>query len=458
MATSRAGSAQASNRSRALFPIRGVAATRHLLASVALASLLLGTALTGCSATMRGARSLLGLAPVYAGGITEDELQQESLRLGNRFIVSVRAAADRITSDPTPREINRRALLWKLQMVPLVQRAATLSNAQESWVALYMLAMAQRKYLVEGEGAELFAEHQHFAIDAARRVEADALQVGETFLSKKQLQAIRWQLEDLTWRYPIRGLFLPETMVQASQASEAGGAFDWVIGIPLSPFRALEGVDTGAQAIREFNTTAQQFAEIVSHLPEVLRWESELLLYDIEDRETVQSIVGSLGVVASSAERLSEAAARLPADARAEAERFVATLDAKQGALQKTVADARAGLGDLDAALAKANDLAQQLDRVGATWHGVATTIRGPDDGTPSRPFDITEYERAAARIEASAHAVRELALELQKSGEALAAASNGLLWRAIALVVAFFALRLGFRLLEARIGRTRGR
>ena len=65
------------------------------------------------------------------------------------------------------------------------------------------------------------------------------------------------------------------------------GAFAWLINLPMSPFRALEGVSSGAAAIREFNQTALQLTNRVALLPQQIRWQMELLLYDVEDRETV---------------------------------------------------------------------------------------------------------------------------------------------------------------------------
>jgi len=410
--------------------------------------------LPGCAANARRVTGWLGLGTRYEGGITREELQQGLLLLGTRFVVGVTAATDAITASVTPREINRRALLWKVRVVPLVQRATSLADPQESFVGLLTLAIAQRQYLSDGAGATLFEDQQAVAVETARAIEEDALALGARFLSPKALEAVRWQVEELVWRNPIRGVFLFETIIEAYRTTDSSGAFDWVIAIPLSPFRALEGVDAGAQAIREFNITAQQFADLVGRLPERLRWESELLLYDVESRETMRSITDSLAAVGESAMRLSESAARLPADVRAESQALLAELDARHGSLQRILADARAGLADLDAGLGKANELALQLDRVGVTWQGVASTLRGPEGEREGRPFDITEYERTAARIESASNAVRELAVELRASGDALGGALNGVLWRLVVLAAAVFALRLAFRRLEARLAR----
>ena len=76
----------------------------------------------------------------------------------------------------------------------------------------------------------------------------------------------------------------------------------------MLPFRALTGVSEGAQGIREFNRTALQLADLFADLPRLVRWELELLLYDVEDRETLTQSLAAFQVLAESSHRLSQAA------------------------------------------------------------------------------------------------------------------------------------------------------
>jgi len=114
-------------------------------------------------------------------------------------------------------------------------------------------------------------------------------------------------------------------------------ALGWLIEIPMSPFRALEGVSSGAAAIREFNQTALELTHRVQVLPEQIRWQLELLLYDVEDRETVIQALALMQGMEESADRASRAVASLPAE-------FGASLEASRGALadaNQTIAQAR---------------------------------------------------------------------------------------------------------------------
>ena len=79
----------------------------------------------------------------------------------------------------------------------------------------------------------------------------------------------------------------------------------------MAPFRAIAGVESGAQAIHEFNATAAQFTEIVDQLPQRMRWQIELLSYDLQEQGGVlEQSLDSFHMVAESANRLSLAAER----------------------------------------------------------------------------------------------------------------------------------------------------
>ncbi len=421
-------------------------------------------ATTGCSGVLRRGLATLGLASRYATGVSEEDLREALDRYARRLTVGIGTAAERIESESDDREMRRRALLWRVRLVPAVQQAAA-AEPRQAFVGLLTLAIGQRKYLTEGDGAGLFGPLQAVAVEEAQALEDEALTVGQVFLSPEELEGIRWQVEDITWKYPIRGVFQVEGTLQGFAQAEGWGSFAWVVAIPLAPFRALEGVDTGAQAILEFNGTAREFARLTAQLPQLLRWEGQLLLYDIESRETVRATLSLLETVARSAQRLSEAAERLPDDVGRETSRVLADLEARQATLRDTMAEARSLLAGLDQSMERGipfaetlRQLAEQVERAGATLEAFVREARGPapSPGTPpGRPFDIRDYERTLARTEAAVSELRGLAGDLRG---AFLAVLNAVLWRLVLVLLAFFGLRLVFRLLDRRLGFGSGR
>jgi hypothetical protein len=428
-------------------------------ARLALACALAAT--LGCRGVLTGALQAVPGAHVLQ--ITEEELRGEVLRAVDRFVVSVSTAADAISQTSRDRSVRRRALLWKVRMIPAAQRAALAPRATEGLLRLFVIATVQRVYLVEGSGRDLFGDQQETARAAALEFDRDMAELTQRVLTKEQAARLDAEVERLAAQNPIRGEFMLETTQTAFARATTRGAFDWFLSVPLVPFRALEGVESGAQAIHEFNATAQQFNELVAVLPEQTRWQLELFLYDVEDRETLAAAIGATQAIAESAERLSLAAEHLPETTRRE---LVALLDqsaAGQAELRQTLAALRDALASADGAIQNARPLAESLelvaanvDAAGRSWTGVVEAIQREEDEPPdpdARPFDIGDYERAAARIGTSAAELRALVADVRGGGPG-GSLLDALLWRALAFVAGAFALLLVYRALAAFVAR----
>jgi hypothetical protein len=414
----------------------------RVAALVALAML----SITACADVVQRVPLLNRAVP--AGTATASDLRDALGSWASSFASFVTAASDRIRAESRERTVRRHTLLWQLRMVPLARSAAFRRDAQEAYVASLALATAQRRYLEAGEGSGLFGPQQPIAVDAARRIEDDVLEVGSGFLSAKQLAQLAREVGELVARHPIRGVFAADALVQGFGSSATGGTFSWVIDLPMAPFRALSGVSDTAAAVHAFNETAREFTESVNELPHLTRWELELLLYDAEELDSTTRALAAVESFASGAERLSGVAETLPEDVGAE--------------LAARLEEARATLAELDAALARAETLSVPLvhvaDRLGAAsheWTTLLTELRSDDPSEEGRPFDVREYEAAADRIGEASREVRGLVAELGRlESPAAEALVDRIAWRAAALIAVFFAALAVYRLLSSRLGR----
>ncbi len=385
-----------------------------------------------------------GESPLSGSRMTEEELRSEIGGFATRFGGVVGSAAEDISDGTDQRVIRKRTLLWRMRMIPAAQAAAFSESAQEGYLRALGLVITQRLYLTEGDGRALFGAQQSIAVEAANSLEQDALQIGALFLSPEKQQQVQADVEAIARKNPIVGRdFSLQRVRNVSQQAASSASLMSVLTLPLAPFRALEGVDTGAGAIRDFNATASMFSRIVAQLPAQLRAESELLLYDVEDRETVIQSVAAIEMMAASAQRASESIERLPAD------------------VQKALADSKGAIQEANRALLTARDILTPLTQVsenlklaGDSW---AELFPKRKEGEPSgRPFDVREWQSAAAQIGTSAGELRALAAEIDTltAGTRLEAVVDHATWRAAQLVALFFALLVGYRLLAWRLAR----
>jgi hypothetical protein len=397
----------------------------------------------GCAAVTQRLPAAVG---GDAGAATASELRTALGVWASSFASLVTAASDRIRSETRDRDARRHTLLWQLRMIPLARQAAFRPDAQEAYVAALAVATVQRTYLTVGEGAVLFGEQQPIAVGAAQQLERDLLELGNTFLSAEQLARLRQEVDSLAAQHPIRGVFAADALVQGFSDPKVRGMFAWVVDLPMVPFRALSGVSDTAQAVHAFNETAREFTETVSELPHLTRWELELLLYDAEELESVDRALAAAESFASGAERISHVAATLPDELGAE--------------LAARLEDSRAAIAELDAALARAEGLGGPLQHVAdriadasAQWTSLLAEMRADDRGGDGRPFDVREYESAAARIADASREIRALVAELNQLDPAgVEALVDRATWRIALLIGVFFAGLAGYRVLASRL------
>ncbi|MFO0688003.1 MAG: hypothetical protein U0900_04805 [Myxococcota bacterium] len=398
---------------------------------------------------------------IQKGRISEDELREALLQFAGRFESTVIATANSIASGTTDVAIQRRTLRWKLGMTPAITDATFLKEPEAAYVALLTLAKSLEEYLTTGSGRDVFAEQQPIAVAASRELVAAAVDVGHRFLDEKQLARVTTEVEALVRAQPIRGEFVAEKVQSLITASAMSPIIDWVTAIPMSPFRALQGVDHGAQAIHEFNDTAMQMTRVVDSMPRLIRWNLQLLALDLSQQGNIESGVESFATLARSAESLSRTAEALP------------------DTLHALLAEAERSGRSIEPLAKSIEGSASAVAAAGEAWGGLVAELSKPprDPSRPSRPFDVREWQQAAAEIGTAATELRalieatrtlassealtgplgELTMRLDRAESGAQALVDRAAWRALQLILVFFGLLFAYRLASHALD-TRGR
>ncbi len=336
---------------------------------------------------------------------TEQELQEDLAGYAARYSSITSAAADEIADLTDSRRVRRSTLVWKLRMIPLVKEHAFRDDPKEAYVEVLNLAAATRHYLTAGDGKALFGGHKEIAVEAVRELEGEAVDIGNRLLGPERMARLMEEIEAVVEKNPIRGRDFSIESVQAALADvERGASFGWIMSIPLSPFRALEGLDSAAMAIHDMNTTAAQFSQVIQGLPQENRWQIELLLYDVEDRDTVMESLAAVKQIAESADRVSRAVERLPADLR----ELLNETQGPIGELKEAIADARELMKPVAATV-------QDVGEIARIVAAMQEADPRPAEALPGRPFDIREYDSAAQSVRGSASELREFVGELHE-------------------------------------------
>jgi hypothetical protein len=425
--------------------------------AIALPVLLLASA----CASLPGGRFVAGVAMGEGFGsrrITQEELRTALLQYASRIESTVIAAADTISAGTRDPLVQRRALRWKLGVIPTVNQAAFLEEPEAAYVGILTLVTSMREFVTAGAGTQGFGEQQAVAVDACAELYTAAIELGESFLSEEELARVTRDVAALVAARPMRGEFVAERIQSLVMSTDSSATFDWVTEVPLSPFRALQGVDQGAQAIREFNETAQEISRIVATMPMLIRWNLELLGFELGQQGNIADGLENFDSLARSAESLSQTAQMLPESLRellAEADRTGQSLGPLSQSLERTAA-----------AVADA----------GNAWGGLVAALSKPpaDPSKASRPFDIREWEQTAVQVSSAATELRAMVDSLQTFAASDAAGApfarvaerieqveersrslvNLAALRGLQLILAFFVLLFLYRRVEGWLAR----
>jgi Rad3-related DNA helicase len=249
-----------------------------------------------------------------------------------------------------------------------------------------------------------------------------------------------------------------------------------VLKIPMSPFRAMEGVDRTASAIHQFSNTAERFSDVVAELPESSRWQLQLLLFDLEETNMTKSFLNSLAQVSESSARLEKSVEELPEHLREQLTQFIEDIDKRQAALQQTLQQAEKtslALNDtlekLDQTAGSFNAVAKDVTVTAQAWENAANAtgqvvqefnkIR-PSPQKEESSFDIKDYRDTAEQTSRAANDIKALLAEIEDLLESRRYDSvlNGLLLRAAGLVVLIFVLAVLYRIISVRLAISKGR
>src|SRR5262249_34900076 len=145
-----------------------------------------------------------------------------------------------------------------------------------AFVDTWSLCLQVEIWLKSREGLDRFGEAHPAIVTAATSLRSEIEDLGKLFLKTNQLAEVKQKLEDYAQTHPFWAQ--REVMMPSRDAKGGTPQFGWLIDLPLSPFRAMQGVDQTAQAVNELTIVAADVAQTAQDLPREVAWETELLL------------------------------------------------------------------------------------------------------------------------------------------------------------------------------------
>lgn len=260
--------------------------------------------------------------------------------------------------------------------------------------------------------------------------------IGTTFLDAGQLEEVERDVRKFANEQP-RGQQFSTFYAQGGGSQAAGATVTSIVTAPLSALNPFGGIDATAVAIHAASEMGEDFAKVVEQLPEVLRWQVQLILHDLRTSPEVTSIVGSVEKISATVAGLEETARTLPEDVRSQVTEILAETEATQASLRKTMTEAQATLVELNGTLERVEPVMSSIERTttglaeaGAAWEGtvraveelIAPFVGDPDapaeepdpDADPGEPFRILDYAETVAQLTTAATELRALLMDVR--------------------------------------------
>jgi hypothetical protein len=415
-----------------------------------------------CSCSNRKEPLLRDKRTLARTNVSVDVLQRQLDDFEEVFASRTKSAAaeiDRLSGDP---RIMRMTLLWRSRAITALHNIFEQPQPIVVLVDSWLLCMRLTNYIEAGEATNIFGDFQPVALAAAKELEAQIQDIARGILSEELFDQTASGLRNLALANPIQSGFGKTLMYSTHVKKDQPGFFESVLKIPLSPVRALEGVDRTPEAIYDFSTTTRRLTDVVQELPESSRWQLLLLLYDLEETDMAKSFLSSL-------QKISDSSARLATTT----EQFTSTLedsDQSQEQIRRTLKQ----VNETSALLRELLNAAQQTATVFSqtaldvnlaltSWTEAAHAtdeavrqIKPQRDQIDTEPVPKTDLKETAEAVKEAANEIKLLSEELPVRTEEIVTQMNSLTTRLTIdiaiIIVLIFCLFVAGLLIRSRL------
>jgi len=391
---------------------------RLLLALVACSILLSGCALTNRLFRDRAAEE-------RAAALLQLQLSvmrfadEYTARVDERVVVFQQA-----TNDPGERLA---AQSWLVSQATGAFTIAAGPNPELNAIDMLVFATLSRMVIEDRWVGELYGPRADGLLAAHKALESRVWGHADVFLTAAQIDELRTSIEVWHRDNPI-GRAVPfihlEDFAFATSATSAGpGSSTSIFSfIGIDP---LANLDPAVRELAQSRQLAERAVYYGQRVPKLISMETQRLAFEMAVTPESVRVLDSVDRIGGAAQTTSELVADLPrllaAERAAAIEQLTGVLDERQGQLQALVVELRSTLEAGGATSDSVRETIATLDALMARFERRASSAAG----TPSRPFDVTEYTEALRQLGDAAQHLQALLSQADSKAPALTQVSD---------------------------------
>jgi len=342
----------------------------------------------------------------------------------NRFVqyfsVRVERAADDIAQQTNDPSVARNSVYWKMRAIPAVQAALLIADNQAAAVQLWLVCEAQRQFF-DTNASFGFGDFQSIAQEATQEIDERVKRLASTLLTPEQVKLAEEEIHEYVEGNVSRTGLQPTPEAVRSWSQSLSSILRKpveVIQAPLSSLNPTSGLSDTALAVQNFSDEFSRARTELGYMPSELRWNTQLLMMELEERLDLSAMTAGVAQVGASADSLAATAKTLPEALRTQLTAFAEDLSKPQSELQATMREA-------NTTLESSRKTAQAVQAMGSTltdtfegFTKVMATFEPDPNAAPTSPgqagppFDINDYGRVAEKLTETAKALSALLAE----------------------------------------------
>ncbi len=401
-----------------------------------------------------------------------------SLLINNFYDAGVGLSSD-IAAQTDSRTIREETLRWKLRLVAATEAIQREPDPRLAFLFAWLLVEEGYYGVTEGARRTTYGPFQPQVVEMLGRARDQMIALGYKHFDNAAIDDARDDMRQLAtrnvlarWRASGSNKPPGELVAQRGRRSDVGA----LLSIPMSPFSGIQGVADTPTAIKDASEVVAEIGTTIRHLPERVRWNAALLLYELDHLPTVVALREDVAGLNASVAQVAARVDALPQDLRD----LLTEAEAAQPELRQTLAESRAALAELDRTVQRLNTLAGSIDTMSGSVQGAAEQINKmigrdrPADAVPPTqpkppdpdPITISKLIELSEKITRATQELRGLAGDLDGPIDELDAASartmgratadlrallDAATWRLAGVVVLAFVLAVVYRLVFRR-------
>ena len=231
---------------------------------------------SGCQSVQRQSPLLQKLTKKHGAEIqmSAEELSIHVKELTVLYSGVIEEAADEIIERSPDPHVRRQAMLWKMNAIPAAHTAIYHPDPLIALLDIWAFSIQMKYYFDTGRGRSAFGEWHVIALEASQRLETAAMDLAKNIRTDGKITIPQKLVEEWARKNPIES----PLFYRRSSAIEFAS---------VTAKKNISSIAAVGKLAFDMDDIAERLAVYSEHLPKQVRWEFQMLLEDLMEKEEI---------------------------------------------------------------------------------------------------------------------------------------------------------------------------